>query len=152
MKIETKDEVKSEVTEKKSSSGMQIEKPEGSKESGGNFSAEDIVEEITELTSSNSDPNKAKRNKQNPKKPVKIPSEEPVQQKPSPLLAPKVYAVSEENEAVAQHHNEKNENEEQKTGDNGEGIQVISSDESPERMQEEVIEKPEEGNPETNPQ
>jgi len=146
MKIETKDEVKSEATEKKSSSAMQIEKPDGKgKGIDESVNAEDMVEEITELTGSGFDANKTKRGKPaNIKKPVKKPSEE--QQKPSPHIAPKVFAMNEEHDSGQTHAEPKSAGQ----GD-GKGIQVISSDESPNRMQEEVEEKAE-GKTSTNPQ
>jgi len=83
-----------------------------------NVSAEDIVEEITELTNPGLfDQNKNKRAKPSAKKPVKRPSEEPG--KPQG----KTYTVDEEGEEVAQSHTGGKNVE---GGDAG-GVQVISS-------------------------
>jgi len=120
-KIEAKDEVKSEAKDQRPSqiqaavdqTGESLKTKERLDE---NVSAEDIVEEITELTNPGLfDQSKNKRAKPSAnKKPVKKPSEEPA--KPTG----KAYAVNEEGEAQAQ------------TGKNVEGgdaggVQVISS-------------------------
>ncbi len=120
-KIEAKDEVKSEAKDQRPSqiqaavdqTGESLKTKERLDE---NVSAEDIVEEITELTNPGLfDQSKNKRAKPSTnKKPVKKPSEEPA--KPA---GGKTYAVNEEGEAQA--HTGKN-----LEGDAG-GVQVISS-------------------------
>jgi len=120
-KIEAKDEVKSEAKEQRPSlvdqTGESLKTKERLDE---NVSAEDIVEEITELTNPGLfDQNKNKRAKPSGKKPVKKPSEEPGK----PGTQGKAYAVEEEGEAQSHTGNKNAE------GEAG-GVQVIlSSDE-----------------------
>jgi len=119
-KIEAKDEVKSEAKDQRPSlvdqTGESLKTKERLDE---NVSAEDIVEEITELTNPGLfDQNKNRKAKPSAKKPVKKPSEEPGK----PGTQGKAYAIDEEGE-VQSHTGGKNE------GEAG-GVQVIlSSDE-----------------------